>query len=370
MFSILDEGVLSHNPQTGAFVPSVTPLRDGTFLGAQQVGSELASRDHHVEILRSEKGQDWTNEGEVDMGDGEGEPWAYHSAQIYEVSDGRLLLRASRYWHRDNPRQLEKPEPGAPRTGPVILWSDDGGRHWSAPQYVDVPLPCDEYTHHVMGNLIEIAEDRWMFPIQLNSPKHHYDGPNHHGAALLFSSDRGETFDEFAILAQDEDGVVEYHDQFGIALEDGRLYTMLWTVDTGANADLNNHWVISDDGGRSWSDPQPTNLRGQVCAPIRLPTGGIAAIYNYRHGPQGIHLARARDLSTFDTENELVVFRPGQETTTGRPKDEHFLSANEKIAFGRPNGVALADGTILTWFWCTIGGVTHTRWARIASQDA
>ena len=141
---------------------------------------------------------------------------------------------------------------------------------------------------------------------------------------------------------------------------------MLWTIDTSANADLNNHWVMSKDGGRTWSKPEPTNLRGQVCAPITLPDGRIAAVYNYRHEPEGIHLVIGRDLSDFDTENEIAIFRAGQETTVGRPKDDHFLSKNEKIAFGRPNGVSLSDGTILTWFWSTIGGVTHTRWSRVS----
>ena len=46
MFSMLDEGALSHNPATGAFIPTVTPLNDGTFIAAQQVGAELGSRDH------------------------------------------------------------------------------------------------------------------------------------------------------------------------------------------------------------------------------------------------------------------------------------------------------------------------------------
>lgn len=369
MFTNLEDGILSHNPEIGAFIPTVTPLKDGTLIAAQQVGTELGSRDHHIEVLRSENGRDWTSEGEVGMGDEE-RPWSYHSAQVYEVADGRLLLRASRFWHRDDPRQFEKPAAGTPRPGPILLWSDDRGRTWSEPQYVDIPLPCDEYTHHAMGNLIQISDDRWMFPVQLNSPKHHYDGPSHHGAALLFTADQGETFDEFTILAQDPDGLIEYHDQFGILLADGSLYTMLWAVDTRANADLTNHWVSSDDGGRTWSNPAPTNLRGQVCAPIGLADGRIAAIYNYRHEPQGIHLAWARDPSTFDTASEVAVFQAGREVAVGRPKDEHFLSKNEKIAFGRPNGVGLADGTILTWFWCTIGGVTHTRWARVAVETA
>ena len=35
------------------------------------------------------------------------------------------------------------------------------------------------------------------------------------------------------------------------------------------------------------------------------------------------------------------------------------------IAFGKPGGRRLDDGTLLTWFWCTSGGVTHTRWVRL-----
>ena len=364
MFEIIDDGALSHHPETGAFIPTITPLRDGTFIAAQQVGAALGSSDHHVEILRSGNGRDWTNEGRVDMRD-DARPWSYHSAQITQVSDLKLLLRATRYWHRDDSGQFEKPEAGTPQPGPIILWSDDQGKTWSEPQFIDVPLPREEYSHHVMGNLIQLTDTHWMFPIQLNSPKHHYNGPNHHGAALLFTTDGGKTFGEFTILAQDPDGIIEYHDQFGIRLDDGSLYTMLWTVDTDANADLNNHWVRSTDGGRTWSKPEPTTLHGQVCAPIRLRDGRIAAVYNYRHEPQGIRLALGRDMSTFDTENEIAVFRAGPETMLGSPKDDHFLSKNNKIAFGRPNGVGLADGTILTWFWCTIKGVTHTRWVAL-----
>ena len=36
-----------------------------------------------------------------------------------------------------------------------------------------------------------------------------------------------------------------------------------------------------------------------------------------------------------------------------------------QIAFGKPGGVLLDDGTIMTYFWCTAGGITHTRWVRL-----
>jgi len=35
------------------------------------------------------------------------------------------------------------------------------------------------------------------------------------------------------------------------------------------------------------------------------------------------------------------------------------------IGFGKPGGLALPDGQLLCWWWCTTGGVTHTRWARL-----
>ena len=35
------------------------------------------------------------------------------------------------------------------------------------------------------------------------------------------------------------------------------------------------------------------------------------------------------------------------------------------IGFGKPGGVLLADGDLMTYLWCTSQGVTHTRWVRL-----
>jgi hypothetical protein len=368
MFKIIDSGVLSRDPATGKFIPSITPLSDGSFIAAQQAGEALGSRDHQIEILRSDNGRDWQAPEVIDWDDDPGK-WSYHSAQVCEIGD-RLMLRASRFWHRDAQGQHEPRKIGERNSGPLISWSDDRGRSWTPATFIEAPLPATEYTHHTMGNVIEFSKQHWMFPVQLNSPKQYYSGPNHHGAAALFTTDGGESFGDFTIVAQDPEGVLEYHDQFGIELDDGRLYTMLWTVDTAGNRDMCNHYVISADQGRTWSAPAPTNLRGQVCAPIRLCDGRVAAVYNYRHEPQGIRLAIAMDLATFDTDHEIAIFGAGAETSLGNLEDDHFLTKNFHIAFGRPNGVALADGGLLAWFWCTIDEVTHTRWVRVAAENA
>ena len=73
----------------------------------------------------------------------------------------------------------------------------------------------------------------------------------------------------------------------------------------------------------------------------------------------------AKDYSTFDIENEISIFETGQEPLIGQPKDDHIFSIGAKVAFGHPNGIRLRDGTLLTFFWCTIEDVTHTRWVRL-----
>ena len=139
-------------------------------------------------------------------------------------------------------------------------------------------------------------------------------------------------------------------------LPDGRIYTLIWTHQYGTSEDLTNHWVISEDGGRTWSEPRPTNLRGQVCTPIPLPDGRVAAIYNFRHEPQGIHVALTEDLEHFDVENEVVVFDAGKEATLGEPENENFLAEHMQIAFGKPGGTTPAGRRCDDLFLVYCGG--------------
>ena len=69
---------------------------------------------------------------------------------------------------------------------------------------------------------------------------------------------------------------------------------MFWTHLYGTSDDDVNHVALSTSGGKEWTKPAPTNLQGQVCAPIPLADGSLAAIYNFRNGPpeeHGVHVA-------------------------------------------------------------------------------
>ena len=203
-----------------------------------------------------------------------------------------------------------------------------------------------------------------MYPLETWKPKS-YGGPPDQKAAAVFSSDQGQTWSEFTVVADDTAGKLLWWDQMCDVLPDGRIYTLLWTHKYGTSDDLTNHWIISEDQGLTWTEPRPTNLQGQVCTPIALADGRVAAIYNFRKEPQGIHVAMTEDLETYDVENEVVVFDAGSEAAFGQAKSDNFLAEHMLIAFGKPRGIVLPDGDLLACFWCTSGGVTHTRWVRL-----
>ena len=365
MLTIIDQGMISHRPGTGAYMPVITPLPDGTFIASQHAGEELGSPDNYIEVLRSQDGREWANRGSIHTPDHDLDNWSYRAPKISTVPGGGMIMTSSRFEKKDrlfdpNTEDLALCEIGLHR-------SDDGGDTWSPPQIVPVPLDPERYTWNGAGSLLQLAPDRWMYPFETWKPEGYVGVPDQKAAAL-FSSDQGQSWGEYTVVADDTSGKTLWWDQMCSVLPDGRIYTLIWTHVYGTSNDLNNHWTVSDDQGRTWSEPRPTNLRGQVCTPIPLPDGRVAAIYNFRHEPQGIHVALTEDLETFDVENEVVVFDAGAEATLGAPESENFLAEHMQIAFGKPGGVLLDDGTIMTYFWCTVAGITHTRWVHLRAD--
>lgn len=365
MLQILADNVISHDPGRGAYFPSITPLSDGTLIGCQHVGSSLCSPDNTMEVLRSmDGGRTWSNEGGIHGGNLD-DGWSYRLPLISETPSGELIMMAGRFL-LDNDEMYNPATEGVKPIEMLLYRSDDKGASWSDLEVVPAPLPKDRYVCCPTGQLIQLSPTRWMYPFECWKPDG-YEGPVDQKAGAAFSADQGKTWDEFSIMADDQVGSKTFGDPMNVRLPDGRLYTMAWTRTWGTDNDddLNVHFVISEDEGRTWSEPEPTNIQGQLCGPIPLPDGRVAAVYNYRKKPEGVRVAVSTDLKNFDLENEVTVFDAHGETYTADAVDE-FIDKHQKVAFGRPWGVALSDTEILTWFWCTRAGVTHTRCVRVA----
>jgi hypothetical protein len=361
MYTICDSGIISHDKARGAYMPSVTLLRSGRWVACQHVGQELASPDNSIEVLTSSDGKNWSAVARLGVED---DGYAYRGPDICEAADGTLLLSATRFESSDQ-ALFDPDSEGLQRPELILYRSRDQGTTWSGPEIVPVDLPPERYTWNKAGGIMLLAEDRWMLPFETWKPTG-CTAPPDQKAAAIFSADQGRSWGELTIVADDPSGRLLYWDQLNSRMPDGRIYTMLWTHIYNTDQDDCVHWVCSEDDGRTWSQPQPTNLRGQVCCPISLADGRMAAIYNHRHEPHSVRIAISEDLSTFDLYNQLTVFDAGSEATFGTTDHENFLAEHMLIAFGKPQGQQLPNGDLLVYFWCTVGGVTHTRWVRCA----
>ncbi|MBM3934042.1 MAG: exo-alpha-sialidase [SAR202 cluster bacterium] len=364
MLKIIDQGVISKVPGRGAYMPTITLLPDGTYVAAQHVGAGLGTPDNHIELLRSKDLKTWTNEGSVHDADDELDKWCYRGPRVIVAPDGRWALVSTRFEKGDT---FNVQTEAVPTCELVLMWSGDQGRKWSKPQIVPVGYPSDQYTWNGTGYLLQISPKRWMFPFETWKPEGYTGLPNQ-VAGAVFSSDQGKTWGERTEFHRDRQVKKLWWDGAYAIMPNGDLISLFWVHLYGTSEDTFNHWSISKDQGRTWSTPRPTNLRGQVCAPIPLKDGRVAAVYNYRHEPQGVHVALTKNFDHFDTDNEVKVFDASKEATLGKPEAGTFIAEHMKIAFGKPSGMTLPNGDILTHFWCTTQGVTHTRWVRLKAE--
>ena len=188
---IVDEGIISLRPGRNAYMPGIEPLPDGSFIACQFTASHFTASDAKIEILRSTDGlSTWTNEGDLKGGGAAEEGWSYRGARIYCVPEGRLLMKTTRFDTGRISQTFDAASETLQQPENIILWSDDAGRTWSAPQLVDVPIDPSKLTANGSGDLLQIAPDRWMYPLETWKPVG-YDGPPDQKALALFSSDQG-----------------------------------------------------------------------------------------------------------------------------------------------------------------------------------
>lgn len=102
----------------------------------------------------------------------------------------------------------------------------------------------------------------------------------------------------------------------------GRKRSVLWQFD-------------SADGGKTWTEPKPTQILGKPPHMLRLADGRLLVTYGYRHEPYGERACFSRDGGrTWDYDNEVIL------------RDD-APSAD----LGYPASVQLPNGLILTVYY-------------------
>jgi len=370
MIEIVDSGILFRNPHPDlrpihACFPLTLQLSSREMICIYRHGSALGSVDGRVAQLRSpDGGRTWTNEGIIWDGSRDDRNYCYRGACPSMLSDGTIVISCSRFERLDPDQPLFNPETEGTLPCQVVLFrSGDGGHNWTAPQVV--PLP-DGIIGNNSGSIIETGDGRLLMPIETWKA---YEDPTppKQRAMALFSDDRGKTWGEPTVVGDGVADGVYYWDQRMIKLSDGRLFVMFWTHSLAADKDIAVHRAISEDGGRTWTKPEATNIKGQVTYPAQLRDGRMLAAYNLRYADQpGVMATLSEDGGrTWDLSNQVAVWDAGGQARVGVAAGNRELQQHVTISFGFPSARLLDDGEVLASFWCTEACVTHIRWCRI-----
>ncbi|MEZ5355464.1 MAG: sialidase family protein [Bryobacteraceae bacterium] len=161
--------------------------------------------------------------------------------------------------------------------GAWMLRSTDGGLTWSAPFRVPVTSPHGP---------VAVSGGRLLYPGKRY--------PNNGAIGVCESTDDGVTWRWLAqIPSRAGDAFADYHELHAVETADKRIV-----------AHIRNHNKANDretlqsestDGGRTWSVPRPIGVWGLPSHLLRLRDGRLLMSYGYRRDPRGNHARISED---------------------------------------------------------------------------
>ena len=246
-----------------------------------------------------------------------------------------------------------------------LFWaiSSDGGNTWSEPTVIPMPIPGSA---EAPGALCVTRSGRWLV---CYAPYNTFDATlrvDRNQIVLLTSDDEGRTWRHrpFVRFGEEDSGGCE---AWVAELADGRLLGTCWHVGFTPGQEFPNPFVISVDGGDTWTTACSTEIMGQSTALAALGDGSALLVYNQRkHGEPGVWLAVSRPREfEFGIETNQLVWR-AERVTQHDSSAEHLNW--EAFAFGEPSITVLTDGTLLVALWCIQPSGQGIRYVKLATD--
>jgi hypothetical protein len=244
--------------------------------------------------------------------------------------------------------------------------SDDGVRSWSEP--VELELWGGPRDTFLGCRPLALPDGRLLIPVEATAE---------HGQQMMlgcFSDDGGRTLSSLFPIAHDAAGRLGFGDGKLALMPDGRIVMLAWTYHNPSEETIEVHRCVSEDGGRTWSWPEPTNIVCQVISPLSLGDGTLLAAGNVRTPPEGIRLLQSLDAGATWSDTPIQLWDARQLKVTGAPLpiaaapggDNVIWDALPSFTFGSPELTRLPDGDVLLTYYAIVNEVTHVRACRFA----
>lgn len=223
--------------------------------------------------------------------------------------------------------------------GSFIRLSHDGGVTWG--ETIKVPVSSPHGPSLLPdGRLLYLGKEMYS------------DSDEADKRAILTyeSTDGGESWHRLGRVPLPEGTVLDnFHEPHVIGLPDGTLLGAIRAEGAGIEGGFTVYFCRSDDGGRTWSVPQPSGICGSPPHLMMHSSGALICTFGRRTTPFG--------------ERAVVSYDCGKTW-----EDEYVLSDDAPDAdMGYPSTVELSDGSLLTVYYQKYTGdskcsILQTRW--------
>jgi hypothetical protein len=364
--NIVDTGVVYRNPKPAlvsrhAYFPSLMALPNGDIVATMDIGSAFEAVDIRSYVCRSsDQGKTWTQPVQIFEPDESRHPIST-TCRVNSLPDGSLIGWACLFDRTRTDMGLADPRTGGfVRTEFAVVRSNDGGNSWSELRPVELPVDWDYFE---TCSPPVIVGDRILVP---SSPMKSTAGeyPDIPPGVAFTSMDGGKTWPEMVTLIPGGQSDPSAWELKLTTLSDGRALAVCWSHDPVSNTVVDNRWVVSSDGGASFSEPASTGIHGETCTPIGLEDNRVLSLYRRSDKP-GVwaQLAQVDNGSWTSLADQAVWGGPGY--TDGRLDSGGLFENMSDLQMGLPTLIHLPGGDVLAAFWCVEHCVSNIRWYRI-----
>ncbi len=335
--------------------PRVAVLPDGTLACSFMLNSKSGANDFVPMIAYSKDGETWSEAKEI-YPELTGKKSTFIS--LRNTHDGRLVL-GGKQWDIAYPGEaFWSDEAGGMKENELVFAISDDGKKF--PELTSVPVAFYASAENPGGALVDAdgTVNIIYSPYPTIAKNEEVDTCC---MVKLTSRDGGRTFDgeKFAVVNEP----CLYAESWLERLSDGTLFVSTWQT----ASENSSQYLISRDGGRTFSAPVAQIFRGQSTGICAGNNSDVYIAYNQRkEGTKGVWLAHEKVTSA---NVEVIANEPvwAAESATRSESSGDFTEWTD-FSFGEPHVKLLPDGTLLVVLWYEEAGKIGVRYVRLFEE--
>ena len=353
--SVIYENPLPQLRSVMSTFPGIAQLPSGRIIAVYTLGEAFESIDGTAYISFSDDGGKTFSAPRRILDKSEEKIRMTDYAKPTVTPDGKIIIFGYRYFRENPDLPLGNAENGGTLPDEIfMLESHDEGGNFTKPAVIP----------STFGNSVEASAPLYVLSDgSLATPITCF--PDWSGnldsrlcGRLLISRDGGKSFDDSTVCTAFPGDTVTCYEQRMCETESGALVVVSWNEDTKTGERMNNHITISRDGGRSFSAPIDTGVRGQATGILSLGGERVMTLHAVRRDTDapGIYAVIADVSCGWRVISSERVWAP----KTPMVKSANMAEIFSFLKFGQPSAIKLEDGGILMTHWTSEDGVYKT----------